>query len=275
MNAMTQFGGDKFMDRLFRKAPGVVWDMMSGKVGVSTKEGIATFTGEGDDAQIDINLFDQFGMEVPAFAQSTPLDQVNVGDLIYFGSTDKPGWIIEKRYGVKPTGSSTPRRPTKKSTAAGPGELTVAAEDIDKSNVSFTLMKVDGQRTTWKPPKVSMLGMGADGVMVIRSLLTMLPGGQSDLNGMQGNMMMMMQMQAMNGGNEDGGGLDMEKLMPMMLMGAMGGNGGGGNNMMQTMMMMQMMGGGGNMFGGKKSKSTAGNLNDTSGSTRGNNPFNR
>ena len=252
MNAMTQFGGDKFMDRLFRKAPGVVWDMMSGKVGIKTVDGIATFAGEGDDAQIDINLFDQFGMEVPAFAQSTPVAAVNVGDLIYFGSGDKPGWIIEKRYGVKPTGSSTPRRPTKKTTAAGPGaELTVSEEDIDKTNVSFTLMKVDGQRTTWKPPKVSMLGMGADGVMVIRSLLTMLPGGQSDLNGMQSNMMMMMQMSAMTG-NE--GGLDMEKMMPMMLMGAMGGQG-GGNNMMQTMMMMQMMNGGmGNMFGGKSAQ---------------------
>ena len=262
MNAMTQFGGDKFMDRLFRKAPGVVWDMMSGKVGIKTSEGIATFTGEGDDAQIDINLFDQFGMEVPAFAQSTPVAAVNVGDLIYFGATDKPGWIIEKRYGVKPTGSSTKvvKRPTKASIAAGPGaELTVAEDDIDKSNVSFTLMKVDGQRTTWKPPKVSMLGMGADGVMVIRSLLTMLPGGQQDLNGMQGNMMMMMQMSAMSG-NE--GGVDMEKMMPMMLMSAMGCQNNGGN-MMQTMMMMQMMQSGnmGNMFGGGKNKNTGGPFN--------------
>lgn len=260
MNAMTQFGGDKFMDRLFRKAPGVVWDMMTGKIGVQTKDGIATFTGEGDDSQIEINLFDQFGMEVPAFAQSTPIAAVNVGDLIYFGSGDKPGWIVEKRYGVKPTGSSTPRRPTKKTTAAGPGaELTVSEDDIDKTNVSFTLMKADGQRTVWKAPKVSMLGMGADGVMVIRSLLTMLPGGQGDLQGMQGNMMMMMQMAAMNG---DEGGLDMEKMMPMMLMGAMGGQG-GGNNMMQTMMMMQMMKGGmGDMFGGNKNEA---NRNSGSG----------
>lgn len=273
MNAMTNFGanmpgGDKFMDRLFRKAPGVVWDMMSGKIGVQTKDGIATFSGEGDAAEIEINLFDQFGMEVPAFAQSTPITAVNVGDLIYFGSGDKPGWIIEKRYGVKPTGSSTPKakRPTKATTAAGPGaELTVAEEDIDKSNVQFVLMKVDGQRTTWKPPKVSMLGMGTDGVMVIRSLLTMLPGGQNDLNGMQNNMMMMMQMSAMSG-NE--GGMDMEKLMPMMLMGAMGGNNGGGN-MMQTMMMMQMMGGG-NMFGGSKT----GNGANAAGSAR-RDPFNR
>jgi len=201
-------------------------------------------------------------MEVPAFAQSTPIASVNIGDMIYFGSSEKPGWIVEKRYGVKPVGSLTKaaKRPTKASMAAGPGsELTVSEDDIDKSNVQFTLMKTDGQRTTWKPPKVSMLGMGADGVMVIRSLLTMLPGGQNDLNGMQGNMMMMMQMSAMSG-NE--GGMDMEKLMPLMLMGAMGGNNGGGN-MMQTMMMMQMLGGGNSpmsgLFGGNKKSNTGGN----------------
>jgi len=261
MNAMASFGGDKFINRLFRRAPGVVWDMMTGKVGFKTQEGIATFSGSGDDAQIEINMFDQFGMEVPAFAQSTPIEAVNVGDLIYFGSGEKAGWIVEKRYGVRPVGSSTPaKRPTRKSTAAGPaGEITVAEDEIDKSNVQFTLMKVDGQRTTWKPPKVTMLGMGADGVMVIRSLLTMLPGGQNDLNGMQNGLMMMMQMSAMSG-NEDGP--DLEKLMPLMLMSTMSGNSNGGGNMMQMMLMMQMMGGGNNpmanMFGGNKSKTSGG-----------------
>lgn len=247
-NKMQLPGTDKLMNRLLRRAPGVVWDMMTGKVGFKTPDGIATFSGSGDNAQIEINMFDQFGMEVPAFAQSTPMDAVNVGDLIYFGSGEKAGWIVEKRYGVKPTGSSTPaKRPTRKA-SADPATLT---ED-DKSNVSFTLMKVDGTRTTWKPPKVSMLGMGADGVMVIRSLLTMLPGGQNDLNGLQNNMMMMMQMAAMQG-NEDG--LDMEKLMPLMLIGTMGGGTSGTGNIMQTMMMMQMFSGGNsdsNIFGGRK-----------------------
>lgn len=235
----TMMGGDKIMNRLFRKADGVVWDMMSGKVGVSTKDGIATFSGEGDDAEIEINMFDQFGMEIPAFAQSTPVASVSVGDLIYFGSTEKPGWVIEVKYGVKPTGSTTKSR----------SKAAVVAEE-DKTNVQFVLMKTDGQRTTWKAPKVKMLGMGTDGVMVIRSLLTMLPGGQAALGGMQNNLMMMMQMSAMSG---DEGGIDMEAMIPMMLMGQMaGGDSGGGNNFMQAMMMAQMFKGGG-MFGGKKS----------------------
>lgn len=239
----TMMGGDKIMNRMFRKADGVVWDMMSGKVGVSTKDGIATFSGQGDDAEIEINMFDQFGMEIPAFAQSTPVSSVAVGDLIYFGSTEKPGWVIDIKYGVKPTGSTTASKSRSKAAAAAP------VSEEDKSNVQFVLMKTDGQRTTWKAPKVKMLGMGADGVMVIRSLLTMLPGGQAALGGMQNNLMMMMQMSAMSG---DEGGFDMEAMIPMMLMGQMtGGDNGGGNNFMQAMLMAQMMKGGG--FGGKKS----------------------
>lgn len=239
----TMMGGDKIMNRIFRKADGVVWDMMSGKVGVSTKDGIATFSGQGDDAEVEINMFDQFGMEIPAFAQSTPVASVAIGDLIYFGATEKPGWVIDVKYGVKPTGSVTPKRGTKAASTAP------ALTEEDKSNVQFVLMKVDGQRTTWKAPKVKMLGMGTDGVMVIRSLLTMLPGGQAALGGMQNNLMMMMQMSAMSG---DEGGFDMEAMIPMMLMGQMaGGDSGGGNNFMQAMLMAQMMKGGG--FGGKKS----------------------
>jgi hypothetical protein len=250
-NALSNMmGGDKLMNRLFRKADGVVWDMMTGKVGVSTKEGIATFSGEGDDAEIETNLFDQFGMEIPAFAQSTPVASVAIGDLIYFGATEKPGWVIDIKYGVKPTGSTAVAKKTKTASSA------VALTEEDKTNAQFVLMKVDGQRTTWKPPKVKMLGMGADGVMVIRSLLTMLPGGQAALGGMQNNLMMMMQMSAMSG---DEGGFDMEAMIPMMLMGQMsGGDNGGGNNFMQAMMMAQMFKGGGGMFGGKKSSGNSG-----------------
>jgi hypothetical protein len=182
-------GGNKFMDRMFRKADGVVWDMMTGRVGIQTKDdGIATLEGTGDDAQINLNLLDQFGMSVPAFAQSTPVAAVNVGDIIYFGATDRTGWVIDKKDGADPT-----KQP------------------------KFVLMKVDGTRTTWTAPKVTMLGMES-GVMVLRSLMSMLPGGASGLQGMQNNMMMMMQMQAMSG---DGGDFDMPEMIPLMLMGQM------------------------------------------------------
>lgn len=180
-------GANKFMDRLFRKADGVVWDLMTGRVGIKGTDGIATLEGEGDDAQINVNLLDQFGMEIPAFAQSTPIDAVKAGDIIFFGASDRPGWVIEKK----------------------------AATEAGKQP-RFVLMKVDGTRSTWTPPKVSMLGMES-GVMVLRSLLTMLPGGNAGLTGLQGALMPMMMMSQLGGG----GDFNMEAMMPMLLMGQM------------------------------------------------------
>lgn len=214
MNMNNMPGAERFMSRMFRKADGVVWDLMSGKVGIKTPDGIATIEGEGADAQVSINMMDQFGFEIPAFAQSTPLASVAVGDIIYFGSTDKPGWVTEIKGGGE-TGKP----------------------------VSFGIMRVNGTTSNWNPPKVQMLGLES-GVMVLRSLMTMLPGGSGGLGQMQGALLPMMMM--------GGGDMDMEKIMPMMLMSQMGaapgtdGQAASGNAMsgiMQTMLMMQMMGG--------------------------------
>jgi hypothetical protein len=196
-------GASKLMDRLFRKVDGVVWDLMTGRIGVKTADGIATMAGEGDDAEITVNLIDQFGMAVPAFAQNTPVDAVNVGDVVYFGKTDAPGWVIEVKKSDKGT--------------------------------SFVLLKQNGTRTTWKPPKIAMLGMDTGGVMVLRSLLTMLPNGQGGLEGLQAMMMPMLYM--------GGDSADFEEMMPMMLMSMMGNAGGtaGQNPMMQMMPMMMFM----------------------------------
>lgn len=211
-------GANKFMDRFMRKAPNVVWDLMTGKIGVQTADGIATLEGEGDDATININLIDEFGMGIPAFAQSTPVDAVKPGDIIYFGASDRPGWVIEKK-------------------------------TSDKGAVSFMLLKVDGQRTSWKPPKVTLIGMDS-GVMVLRSLMGFLPGGQGGLAGLQG---MLLPMMMMNGGKLDG---DMENMLPMMLMTQIQAgtttDGQAAQNpmaqMMSTMMMMKFMNKQGGMF---------------------------
>ena len=182
-------GANKFMERLFKKADGIVWNLMTGRIGIQTADGIATLDGDGDDAQININLLDQFGMGIPAFAQSTPVAGVNVGDIIFFGASDRPGWVIEKK---------VPTDPAKQ--------------------LKFVLMKVDGTRSTWTPPKVSMLGMDS-GVMVLRSLMSMLPGGNAGLQGMQSMLMPMLMMGQLNGDGDSG--LDMEAMIPMMLMGQM------------------------------------------------------
>jgi hypothetical protein len=208
-----------------------VWDLSSGKLGIRTNEGIATLAGEGEEAQVVVNMFDQFGIEVPAFAQSTPIEQVNVGDVIYFGASERPGWVVQKITAAAKT--------------AGRGKAAAAAAPVaDDKAIAFYVMKPDGQRTRWNPPKIELMGMGDSGVMVLRSLVNLLPGGQSGLDGVNSQLATMMQMSMLAGGD---GKFDIEGILPMLLMGQMGGNQNNGN-MMQTMLMMQMMKGG---MGGK------------------------
>ena len=217
---------NKFMERFFRPVDEVVWDMMSGKVGFKTKDGIcsidlgAVVDTEAPDAQVSVNPFEDFGMAVPAFAQSVPVDSITLGDMIYSSSSNKVlGWVVKKN---------------------------------DKS---FKLMKQDGTRSDWVPPKVQMIGFDS-GVMVLRSLMNMLPGGASGLGQMQSMLMPMMAMGMM--GDGDSGAMDMKSMMPMMLMSQMGMGGaaapvgGGMASMMPMMMMMQMMKGDGKP-GSKKS----------------------
>lgn len=209
---------EKFINRMFQKCDGVVWDMMTGRLGIKTNEGIVSLELDPvnpEDSQVSINMLDDFGMAVPAFAQSTPVTAVSVGDLIYSAATGKPsGWVVKK---------------------------------TDKA---FRLMRPDGTTSSWTPPKVQMLGMDS-GVLVLRSLMNMLPGGQSGLGQMQSTLMPMMAMGMLGDGDSD-----MADMMPLMLMSQMGAtttdgasNPFAGGNMMQTMMLAQMlkkMGGMGN-----------------------------
>ena len=208
---------DKLMGRMFRRVDSVVWDLMSGKLGVRTREGeIATIEGEGDEATIVINPFEDFGVALPAFAQATPADDVKVGDLIYT-SGDAPGWIV-------------------------------AIKTSTEGKKTFRIMRSGGNVSSWVPPKVQMFGLDG-GVLVVRSLVSMLPGGNDGLAGLQGMILPMLMM--------GGDSVDMEKMMPLMLMSQMNGASGAANpmaGMMQMMMMSKMMGGGmDGMFGGKSS----------------------
>lgn len=236
MNEMAQmFNSSRLMERFFKPVKNVVWDLSSGRIGIATKDGITTIEGEGEDAQVVVNMFDQFGIAIPAFAQNTPVSAVQLGDLIY-GASDVTGWVVK----------------------------------INEK--SFEILKANGTRTRWQAPKVQMMGLeGVNGVMVLRSLANMLPGGQSGLQGIQGMLMPMMMM--------SDGDIDMESIMPMLLMSQMGtsatdaeGNpnpaaGMNMGNMMPMMMMMNMMKKGGSssssdFFGGK------GNWFDKSGGAR-------
>lgn len=200
-----------FMNRFFRQVDGLVWDMMTGSVGIKADDGILTLAIDKDnpeESQITLNLFDQFGAPLPAFAQSVPVDTISVGDLIYSSSSNKVlGWVVKK------------------------------------NEHSFRLMKKDGTVSQWNPPKVTMLGFDS-GVMVLRSLMNMLPGGQSGLGQLQQSLLPMMACGMIGDG-------DMDSMLPMMLMtmtgaggisaGADGSSAPNPMNMMMPMMMAGMM----------------------------------
>ena len=213
------FNTNKLMDRFFRKVDSAVWDLMTGRIGIKTKDGIVTVEGEGEDAVISLNMLDQFGIGVPAFAQNTAKTDVRLGDMI-FGASGPLGWVT----GI--------------------------------NEKSFNLLKPDGTHTTWSPQKVQMFGFDS-GVMVLRSLLNMLPGGSAGLAGFQGSMLPMLAMM----GGDDGDDSMLSQMMPMMLMSQMGMMGGAPADgsapavnpmaqMMPMMLMMKMMGGKGGKGGG-------------------------
>lgn len=215
--------GDRMMNNMFRKVPDAVWDMMTGRMGILTSEGIATLEGTGDDAVIDINMLDDFAMRVPAFAQSTAVNTVKEGDLIYVNGSPK-GWVI-----------AVNKIAAKKAKKDG--------ESDSPAKTKFQLMTPSGTTTTWTPPKKQMIGFES-GVMVLRSLLNLFGGNETALTGIQTGMQEMLMMMTMMGKDAD-----FESIMPFLLMSQLGGGstGGGmfGGGMMQTMMLMNMFQGGG------------------------------
>lgn len=198
---MTNMFGKAFMNRMFRQVNDVVWDMMSGKMGVSTKEGIMTLDdSDTENPCVSLNMFDAFGMGVPAFAQNTPIDQVKAGDLLV-GSKEIIGWVVSVNEGGK----------------------------------SFQMLKPSGTISKWVPPKVQMLGFDS-GVMVVRSLLNLLPTGTGGLSQMQ-NMLQMM----MFAGDGDINFEKIMPMMLMSQMSAPAGADPAANPMAQMMPMMMFM----------------------------------
>jgi len=198
---MSNMFGKAFMNRMFRQVNDVVWDMMSGKMGVSTKEGIMTLDdSDTENPCVSLNMFDAFGMGVPAFAQNTPIDQVKAGDLLV-GSKEIIGWVVTVNDGGK----------------------------------SFQMLKPSGTISKWVPPKVQMLGFDS-GVMVVRSLLNLLPTGTGGLSQMQNMLQMMMFM-----GDGEVNFEKIMPMMLMSQMTAPAGGSDAANPMTQMMPMMMFM----------------------------------
>lgn len=219
-----------FIKRYFRRVNNVVWDLTTGKTGIQTSNGIASFdlTPAKDatatepavpaSGQISINPIDSFGYTLPAFALATPFEKVEPGDLIH-GADSLLGWVVEK---------------------------TAAALKIHKA---------DGHTTTYVPPKVNLVGSGDNSVQVVKSLTSMLGGGEAVSN-LNNSLLPLLLLGDGFSGKED--------LIPLLLMGNSNGNvnpllmlsllkgnsGGAGGLFDDPLMLMMMTGGLGNLGGG-------------------------
>lgn len=200
----------KMFDRMFKQVDNMVWDLMTGSIGMKTDAGIWTLQlGEVKDdkalnPEVSLNTLDMGCMPIPAFAQSTPADQIKLGDLIYSTSGNALGWVV------------------------------------GKNAKSFRLLKQDGTQSTWTPPKVKVLGMDT-GVLVLRNLMNLLPSGQEGFGNLQGMLLPLM----MTGMLDSDGDGELKDMLPMMLMmqgvGGIGqGNSQGMGMMMQALMMQKL-----------------------------------
>lgn len=211
--------GNRFMNRLFRKVGGLVWDLSTGQIGMQTNDGILTLDipAEADgEFGIVANPFDAFGMKVPAFATNTPLSAVEVGDIIV-GAEKILGWVIN-----------------------------VNQRSLDLKTPQGTTTK------GYAPPKVAVLGGAADGVLVVKSLFSLV-GGTGGLAGLQSNPMLLL---AMTSGNDQ----SLEKILPLLLLSQTGAataaDAGAGapaaaNPMASMLPLLLMSGQGGDLFGGE------------------------
>ena len=218
---LDNFSSDQFTDRIFKKVEGIAWDLMSGTIGVISGDSILTLSGEGDDAEINENLFKQLSIPFPAYARSTEPDNVNVGDIIYYSGKIK-GWV------------------TKVNIKRVKGQSPIIS--------SFQIRTPTGTSTNWKPPKVNLFGFNT-GVMVVKSLLSLFSGDKENFSNFQSSLVPLLMMGSMTGK----GTKSLENVMPMLLLShletpsnnknnsMMNMGGMGTNNMMMMMIQMELM----------------------------------
>jgi hypothetical protein len=213
----------KFLDRLFRRVPELVWDITTGKLGVQGPDGIYTFEstetliGEGDNVEVStefsvsVNPLDGFGLPIPAFASPVKHEDIQVSDLIV-GAKGILGWVKEK-----------------------------------KAN-SLVLLDINGMTKQYTPPKVAIFGQ--DGSLVVKSLGGLLGDGAQ---GFQSSLLPLMML-----GN-GGAGLDFEKLIPIMLMTQQGSGSAGLAGMLPMLLLMGNNGGSAlnSLFGGSQDRAPA------------------
>ena len=170
-------------DSFFREVKNVVIDIQSGKLGVTSKDGIATFANN----QVSVNPIVDFGIKIPAFAMRVEVTNLAEGDIIISG--DEPTFFKSK-------------------TESGYEVVTLSGEVRQVGSVSNMFF---GKNTVLAVK--NMFGEGTNPMM-----MAMLMGdgfGSGDKGDNKNMMLMMMAMSGGMGGSADNSG--MGGMNPMML----------------------------------------------------------
>lgn len=134
---------NKFVNRMFRRVNGVVWDVMSGSVGLKTENGIFTVSfSDAGAPTLSVNPLDDFGLALPGFALQSSLADVSIGDIVV-GDTAILGWVVKK------------------------------------NEASLEVLDHNGHQKVYVPPKVAI--MNSSGVLVVKNLFN-LTGGADGAN---------------------------------------------------------------------------------------------
>ena len=170
-------------DSFFREVKNVVIDIQSGKLGVTSKDGIATFANN----QVSVNPIVDFGIKIPAFAMRVEVTNLAEGDIIISG--DESTFFKSK-------------------TESGYEVVTLSGEVRQVGSVSNMFF---GKNTVLAVK--NMFGEGTNPMM-----MAMLMGdgfGSGDKGDNKNMMLMMMAMSGGMGGSADNTG--MGGMNPMML----------------------------------------------------------
>lgn len=167
-------------DSFFREVKNVVIDIQSGKMGVTSKDGIATFANN----QVSVNPLVDFGVKIPAFAMRVEVDKLTEGDIIING--DESTFF-------------------KARTEAGYEVVTLGGEVRQVGSVSNmffgknTVLAVKNMFGEGTNPMMMALMMGDGALGDNKNLMLAMAmsggfGGASDMGGMNPMMMMMLLM---------------------------------------------------------------------------------
>lgn len=207
-----------FTKSQFAKIDTLMWDLQSGSIGIKTPTGIATLESTTEEKSItygvSVNPLEFMTMSVPAFAIATPVESINIGDMVVSANDTPIGWVTKKN----------PK--------------------------SFDVLKVNGETSRWNPPTVKLLGLNS-GPKIVRSLFNT-AGGAAGIQASL--MPLMMFMGDDSGKGKDKDMMEMMVMMTIFQQMGSGGEAGanpmanmfgGGNNpmggMMGLMFMKQMM----------------------------------